>query len=49
MVVVDEWESVEQFQKFFADPELQAFIATTGASPEPPQAIVGEALTVTQF
>ena len=47
--VVDEWESVEQFQQFFADPELQAFIATTGASPEAPQIIVGEALTVTQF
>ena len=24
-LVVDEWESVEQFQQFFADPELQAF------------------------
>ena len=44
-----QWESVEQFQQFFADPELQAFIATTGASPEPPQIIVAEALTVTQF
>ena len=48
-LVVDEWESVEQFQQFFADPELQAFIATTGASPEPPQIIVADALTVTQF
>jgi quinol monooxygenase YgiN len=48
-LVVDEWESVEQFQQFFADPELQAFIATTGASPEPPQIIVAEALAVTQF
>jgi hypothetical protein len=48
-LIVDEWESVEQFQQFFADPELQAFIATTGASPEPPQIIVAEALAVTQF
>jgi hypothetical protein len=48
-LVVDEWESVERFQRFFADPELQAFIATTGASSEPPQIIVAEALTVTQF
>jgi hypothetical protein len=23
-LIVDEWESVEQFQQFFADPELQA-------------------------
>ena len=49
VVVVDEWESAEQFQQFFADPELQAFIATTGASPEPPQVIAAEALTATQF
>jgi quinol monooxygenase YgiN len=48
-LVVDEWESVEQFQQFFGDPELQAFIATTGASPEPPQIIVAEALEVTHF
>jgi hypothetical protein len=48
-LVVDEWESVEQFQQFFADPELQAFIATTGARPEPPQTIVADALTVTQY
>ncbi len=26
VVVIDEWESVEQFQEFFSDPELQAFI-----------------------
>jgi hypothetical protein len=25
-VLVDEWESVEQFQQFFSNPELQAFI-----------------------
>jgi quinol monooxygenase YgiN len=48
VLVVDEWESVEQFQQFFGDPELQAFIATTGASPEPPQIIVAEALAVTK-
>jgi hypothetical protein len=25
VVVVDEWESVEHFQQFFGNPELQAF------------------------
>ena len=45
VLVVDEWESVEHFQKFFADPELQAFIGTVGAAPEPPEIIVAEAVT----
>jgi quinol monooxygenase YgiN len=33
VLVVDEWESVEQFQAFFGDPELQAFIASVGGDP----------------
>jgi quinol monooxygenase YgiN len=49
VLVVDEWESAEQFQQFFSDPALQEFIATVGASPEPPQVIAAEALTQTQF
>ena len=49
VIVVDEWESAEQFQQFFGDPALQAFIASTGASAEPPQVIAAEANPVTQF
>jgi len=45
VVVVDEWESVEHFQKFFSDPALQAFIAEVGAAPEPPEIIIGEAIS----
>jgi len=45
VVIVDEWESAEQFQEFFADPELQAFIGTIGAAPEPPELIFTEAIT----
>jgi len=45
VLVVDEWESVEHFQKFFADPDLQAFIGTVGAAPEPPEIIIAEAVT----
>jgi hypothetical protein len=45
VVVVDEWESVEQFQQFFSDPELQAFIGSTGASAGPPEIIVSEAVS----
>jgi quinol monooxygenase YgiN len=45
VVIVDEWESVEHFQKFMANPDLQAFISSIGASPEPPEVIVAEAIT----
>ncbi len=45
LLVVDEWESVEQFQKFMADPELQAFIGSVGAAPVPPEVIVAEAIS----
>ena len=45
VVVVDEWESVEQFQAFFAHPDLQAFIGSAGAGPGPPEIIVAEAVT----
>jgi quinol monooxygenase YgiN len=45
VVIVDEWESVEQFQTFMADPDLQAFIGSVGGAPEPPEVIVAEAIT----
>jgi len=45
VVVVDEWGTVEQFQGFMSDPEVQAFIATTGAAPGPPEIIISEAVT----
>jgi quinol monooxygenase YgiN len=43
--VVDEWESVEQFQAFMANPDLQAFIGSVGGAPVPPEVIVAEAIT----
>ena len=45
VLVVDEWESVEHFQKFMADPDLQAFIGSVGGAPVPPEMIVAEAIT----
>lgn len=45
VVVNDEWESVEHFQKFFGNPELQAFIGSAGAAPGQPEIIVAEAVT----
>jgi hypothetical protein len=44
VVIVDEWESVEQFQQFFANPELQAFVGSIGAAPAPPELIITEAV-----
>ncbi len=44
-MVVDEWESADHFQRFFADPELQSFIASTGADSAPPELTITEAVS----
>jgi hypothetical protein len=45
MLVVDEWETAGHFERFFTDPELQAFIASVGAAPAPPEVTVTDAVT----
>ena len=45
VVVMDEWESAEQFERFFGDPELQAFITSTGAIGGAPQLSFTEAIS----
>ena len=46
LVVVDEWGSPEQFEAFFTDPELQAFIADNGGDVSaPPETTIVEAIT----
>jgi len=45
VLIVDEWESVEHFQKFMANPDLQAFIGSVGGAPEPPEVIVAQAIS----
>jgi quinol monooxygenase YgiN len=45
VLVVDEWESVEHFQKFFANPDLQTIIAASGAAPQPPEITIAEAIS----
>jgi quinol monooxygenase YgiN len=43
--LVDEWESVEQFQQFFGQPDVQAFVASAGADMTvPPEINVTEAV-----
>ena len=44
VVVVDEWESVQQFEQFFGNPELQAFVGSIGAAPAPPEMTISEAV-----
>src|SRR6204780_5865722 len=45
VVLIDEWETVEQFQQFFSNPELQAFIGSVGAAPAPPEVTITESVT----
>jgi quinol monooxygenase YgiN len=44
VLVVDEWESPQHFERFFGDPSLQAFIGTLGADPVPPEITIAEAV-----
>ena len=43
VLVVDEWESAEQFEKFFGDPDLAAFIREIGGT-GPAEITVTEAI-----
>jgi quinol monooxygenase YgiN len=45
VLVVDEWETAEHFQSFFANPDLQALIAMSGAAPQPPEITIAEAIS----
>jgi quinol monooxygenase YgiN len=45
VLVIDEWESLGQFEQFFTDPDLQAFIGEIGAAPGPPEMIIAEAVS----
>jgi quinol monooxygenase YgiN len=45
VVVIDEWESAEAFQNFFANPDLQAFISSVGAAPVQPEMTIAGAVT----
>jgi len=44
VLVVDEWESPEHFERFFSDPALQAFVASVGGAPVPPEVTFCEAV-----
>ena len=42
---IDEWETAEQFQRFFSDPALHEFIAKIGGDPVPPEITITEAVS----
>jgi hypothetical protein len=45
VVIVDEWETADQFAQFFSAPELQAFVASVGGdTSSPPDVTVSEAI-----
>jgi hypothetical protein len=44
VVIVDEWATVEDFQQFFSNPDLQAFIGSVGAAPAPPELTIVDAI-----
>lgn len=45
VLIIDEWESADAFQRFFGDPELRTFMVTVGANLDvPPEIIVGESV-----
>jgi len=46
VLVVDEWEQAEEFEKFFTDPALQQFIGEIGGDTSaPPEITVTEAIS----
>jgi hypothetical protein len=44
IVIVDEWKSVDHFQNFFSDADLQTFIGSVGGTPAPAEIIVCQAV-----
>lgn len=46
VLIVDEWESADQFEAFFGNPDLQAFIASAGGdTTSSPDITVTEAIS----
>ncbi|GAA1154689.1 hypothetical protein [Nocardioides aquiterrae] len=45
VLVVDEWESAEQFEAFFANPELHSFISSVGGNPEASEVAITTAVS----
>jgi len=49
VILVDEWESPQQFEQFFAQPSIQALVGEMGASGPPDITIVEAIATPDEF
>jgi hypothetical protein len=49
VLAVDEWQTIDQFQAFFADPALQEFIGTIGGREEPEVTVTEAAASADEF
>jgi hypothetical protein len=49
VIIVDEWESPQQFEQFFAQPDIQALVGEMGASGPPDITIVEAVASPDQF
>ena len=49
VVIIDEWETLEQFQQFFGNPELQAFIGSVGGTGAPEMIVCEAVASADQF
>ncbi|MBV9311509.1 MAG: antibiotic biosynthesis monooxygenase [Solirubrobacterales bacterium] len=49
VLVIDEWESAEQFQQFFEDPQIGEVMQGSGAQGEPNIAFLDPIQTADQF
>jgi quinol monooxygenase YgiN len=49
LLVIDEWESGEQFQKFFADPQIAAVMQESGIQGQPNIAVLEPLDTADRF
>jgi len=49
VMVIDEWESPEQFQQFFSDPDIGEIMQRSGAQGEPQISIAEAIATADQF
>jgi hypothetical protein len=49
VVLVDEWESPQQFEQFFARPDIQALVGEMGASGPPEITIVEVVASASNF
>ena len=44
VLIVDEWATAGHFERFVANPDVQAFIGSVGADPAPPEVTVTDAI-----